>query len=112
MLKETMQKVNDECNIIHSQLGGNKFDVMIGAYRISYDLHEYGSQFSCKFKGSKKANILVIVYNRKADIYNMRFLKQKSSPTHEVIEIEKICNVYAEDLQKIFTEVTGLYTHL
>lgn len=88
---------------ILSQLGGNKFIVMTGAYNLMKD----GNALLLRFKGSKKANYLRIDLTA-SDLYKMTF--GKIGKDYKVVS--EIDGIYFDQLQKIFTSQTGLYTSL
>lgn len=95
-------------DMILRQLGGNKFVAMTGAKDI------VGSIDSLTFKIPKSNGINAVrTRHNILDLYDMEFMHIKNARgRYEVTTISKIDNVYAEDLQKIFTEQTGLDTHL
>lgn len=113
-----MSDEKHEAEIILHQLGGNRFMVMTGAYNFLYSKclddcgNVIGTSLQFRFKGSTKSNCLIIDYSHGYDLYRMRFLKIGRSPKFKVSEVEDISEVYAEDLQHIFTGITGLYTSL
>lgn len=89
---------------IQKQLGGKRFSVMTGAKN-----YVGGKDYlSFKFPRSKGVNYLKITLNG-MDLYDLEF-----GYIHGMKYAVKksVTGVYAEDLQKIFTEVTGLYTSL
>lgn len=91
-------------------LGGNKFAVMVGMKDLvfAYDKDGYVG-IRLKFgKNRTKANTLVVQYN-KYDLYDVAFWRIGRSGASL---IEEFSNVYGEDLQRVFTEVTGLQTSL
>lgn len=85
---------------IMRQLGSHKFVAMVGAYAIMP--HDNGVGF--KFHGSKKYNHLRIILTP-MDEYDMVFTDRVGIPL--VIQ-----GVYADQLQEIFTDQTGLLTTL
>ena len=90
------------------QLGGNKFIAMTGS-KVSFDGE---GSLTCKFTCSKKANMLKVSLDRATDTYVMEFFKVGYAPKFTVTLVEKLTDVYAEDLQRLFTDVTGLDTTL
>ena len=46
---------------IYKQLGGNKFKVMTGAYNFVFGNSDGKVFLQCRFKGSRKANLLEVV---------------------------------------------------
>ena len=98
---------------ILQQLGGHKFIVMTGATRIC--ALESGLQFSLPGgRGFAKQGInkVQIILNP-SDTYTVKFMRIRHK--HVDLEIDVISNhsdIYAEDLQELFTRKTGLETHL
>ena len=91
------------------QLGGRKFMAMTGAKDLSFGPN--GLQMRLPRNGSK-ANFLVISLNV-MDLYNLSFESRKFSKGDFVLKVTKsYTDVYAEDLQRFFTEATGMYTSL
>ena len=106
-------------NMAHTilkQLGGSKFLAMTGAIPVTD-----GNTLRIHLKKNQsKANRLYITLEAD-DTYTMRFfryiagrLDKKTFEWKEekVTEIKTIEGVYCDMLQEIFTEVTGMYTHL
>jgi hypothetical protein len=109
-----MQQEQGSGLVILDQLGGKMFIRMTGVkYLIaghskvtdSDDLYAY-LQMTLP-KNQSKANKLIVQYKAN-DLYDMSFLKV--SKNLQVKTIEKIEDCYCEDLQSVFTEITGLYT--
>lgn len=102
---------------IIEQMGGNKFFAMTGCKAMA---SEAGVRFLLP-RNASKANRFEVEYNAGLDLYEVKFYKytagRLNKKTFEWGE-EKITNVrefsavFAEDLQQLFTEVTGLYTSL
>ena len=91
---------------IIQQLGGNKFIAMTGARNIFADGQGVTMQI---MKNKSKAKYLTIQLNS-LDLYDMQF-KSIDKDFNLIIKAEKQ-NVYAEDLETIFTNITGLNTRL
>ena len=83
------------------QLGGNKFIAMTGAK--NFTIGSNGLAFKIG-KNAKAVNYVVIQLNGK-DLYDMKF--QKGTRV-----LKKANDVYADQLQKMFTKHTGMYTRL
>ncbi len=96
-------KSQEIVNQVINQLGGNKFLAMTGA-TIGY----YCQTVCVKFKGSSKANIMYIELNG-SDTYTVRIAK---SVGYKFTEVVIWNNVYAQQLQSVFTQATGLRTSL
>jgi len=102
---------------ILEQLGGNKFIVMTGAKNLLADKNSLSMRLP---RNMSKANNLKITLNG-MDLYDMEFTNfnaggfniktGKTRPMRNDI-IEKVEDIYCDQLQDIFTSVTGMYTHL
>ena len=105
---------------IYNQIGGRRFTVMTGAK--DFITIDNGLRFKIGRNGSK-ANMVEIKLNG-SDLYDMEFIK--FSPVHLSINhrkgtadwkdevrqtIRKFDDIYFDQLQELFTEATGLYTH-
>lgn len=104
-------------DIILQQLGGNKFLVMTGAKNLVVDGNTLRMTLP---RNCSKANRLYITLDPE-DTYTMRFIKYTAGRLNKktftwtedkVTEIKTVEGVYCDMLQDIFTEVTGMYTHL
>ena len=83
------------------QLGGNKFIAMTGAKNFGFGAN--GLSFKIG-RNAKAVNYVVIDLNGK-DLYDIKF--QKGTRV-----LKQVNDVYADQLQKIFTKHTGMYTSL
>ena len=106
---------------ILEQLGGNKFIAMTGCNHFVSDGNTLRMQIP---RNAGKANRLWITLDGD-DTYTMRFfyyrqggirvdnnkMEVKEIPTIEK-DIYVISGIYFDQLQEIFTEQTGMYTHL
>lgn len=86
---------------ILSQLGGGRFVAMTGAREF------VGGEFTLRFKVPRKGYCLITL--TPADVYTVTFFKVVKGAVRTTKEVR---DVYAEDLQHVFTEATGLYTRL
>ena len=113
--------MNNNNNIVAmeilKQLGGNKFLAMTGAKQLTYDNNSLNMKLP---KNMSKSNYLRITLNS-MDTYDLRFYKVtggklniKTFETSPIInkDIKVLNGVYCDQLQEIFTEVTGMYTSL
>jgi hypothetical protein len=90
---------------ILKQLGGNRFIAMTGAKQFAFS----NKYMSFKIgRNSKSINFVRIAHNGK-DLYDMYF-GFVSVKGLKVRKTEK--DVYADQLQQIFTQHTGMYTSL
>lgn len=98
-------------NEILSQLGGNRFITMTGSkYFIYGENKEHEPYLKMQLTRNKlKARYLIITLNR-MDLYDMKFTTVDK--IKNMIILKEYNNVYNDILQSVFTEATGLYTHL
>lgn len=96
---------------ILNQLGGRKFLAMTGSKNLAYGTNENGNDMLSMHltRNQSKAKYLTITL-MPSDTYCVEFTK--ADRAFNLITVQKFDNVYAEDLQDIFTAVTGLYTSL
>lgn len=104
-------------NEILRQLGGNKFLIMTGANHLIRDTYSLSMKLP---RNMSKANRLTIELQAD-DTYKMRFRKHTpdrlNKKTFEfkpgkIEDIKVFDSVYYDQLQELFTSVTGMYTHL
>lgn len=96
---------------ILEQLGGNKFIVMTGAK----DLTDTGKGLLFRIgRNSAHINKVLVEYNEGQDLYTMVFYWVCKSKTKgfEVKEVKKLDGLYCDQLQELFTSITGMYTRL
>lgn len=101
-IKTDSQEVAKE---ILNQLGGNKFIVMTGAKNLLADSKSLTFKI---MRNSKKITHLRIELNC-LDTYDITFY---NIPRDKTINQYKVCGIYADQLQGVFTSNTGLDTHL
>ena len=103
---------------IMRQLGDNKFVAMTGANKIVAS--DNGLRFNISSKNLSKANRIKIILTP-MDTYTMQFIKvsggwqdHKTFEWHPEVEtiLKEETDIYCTELQKVFTENTGYYTHL
>jgi len=93
------------------QIGGNKFIAMTGAKNIVSDGNSLNFKLPNNF--AKKGINFVKITLMPTDTYKMVFSKitwRKYVPTIKLIQ--EYTDVYNDQLQELFTEATGLDTHL
>ena len=94
--------------IILEQLGGHRFTVMTGAKQLTG--HEKALSFRLPGNGFAKDGINYVKIQLNAeDTYDVTFVKLRGV-NFTVVKERK--SIYAEDLQDVFTAVTGLKTSL
>lgn len=106
MTNQTTETSHAVATEILNQLGGNRFATMTGSKHFGAGENSLSMKLS---RNKANAQYLTITLNG-LDLYDMQFVTIKRS--FEVIVKEERSNVYAEDLQAIFTNITGLYTKL
>ena len=107
-IKESLNEAVDKKQgaEILNQLGGNRFIMMTGAKH--FGVGKEGLSFKIG-RNSKQVNHIKIDYDRGRDLYNIKF----DWVTKRGIKNKKtLKGVYADQLQKVFTMHTGMYTSL
>ena len=89
------------------QLGGNKFIAMTGAKNFVQDSKKKSISFKIG-RAKKSINYVRITLNG-MDTYDMEFLRARGG---KITVVAKHKGIYNDQLQDIFTQETGLYTHL
>lgn len=116
-MKHSEDQVKNILLNLYQQLGGHKFIVMTGSKFLGYSEDEHGNldQLIKLSRNNSSANRLHVTYNEGKDLYSMRFTKLSVSKKDFSCKEKKVYqadDVYFDELQSIFTEVTGLYTKL
>lgn len=103
--------------IILNQLGGNKFIAMTGSKNFVADGNTLRMALA---KNGSKANRLYITLEAD-DTYTMHFFRYTaprfnsrtySFTDEKITEVKTIKGVFCDQLQELFTKVTGMYTSL
>lgn len=94
---------------IYEQLGGRRFAAMTGARDFVSDGNTLRFRLPARF-ARRGITRVRIDYHPGQDLYEIQFARIRGLYTLDVIE--RAAGVYAEDLQRIFTDATGLDTHL
>lgn len=110
---ELTKRQNEVATIIINQLGGRKFTAMTGAKDFS-SLSDLGVQFKIG-RNEKKVNTVTISLDEATDTYSMKF--EKITLNRKTFDVKRklisSCDlIYADMLQDVFTEETGMYTSL
>ena len=96
---------------ILEQLGGRRFIAMTGSKNFTYSAKEPNYLQMRLIRNKSKAQFLKITLNV-FDTYTMTFSKVVGDKFSErLVTVKEIENVYCDQLQEVFTSVTGLYTH-
>ena len=99
---------NQIAETILQQLGGNKFIAMTGANSLGAE----ENALSFRFPNKSGANTCRITLNS-LDLYDIQFIRiRKKQGIPQFKTTAEHNNIYADQLQSIFTEETGLYTSL
>ena len=104
--KEILMENTSISNEILKQLGGNKFITMTGAKNLVSDSKGLGFRIG---KNKSKANYVKIEYDKGKDLYNVIFGSIKNV---DYTELKVFKGISVEQLRKVFTDYTGLYTSL
>jgi hypothetical protein len=111
-----MNYAKEVATTILNHLGGRKFIAMTGAKDLITIDHKkpYGLRFAIG-RNYAGVNCVEITLNEGKDLYNMEFYKQ--SMNHKTFKvshktIKKFEEVYCDQLQELFTGVTGMCTGL
>lgn len=103
---------------IYQQIGGPRFLAMTGSHHLVADGNTLRMVLA---RNKSKANRLYITYDEGKDLYSMRFFrvtggylnkKTYAWVPEKTTEIKTIDELYCDDLERIFTDVTGLVTRL
>ena len=125
MQTATAQKIQiGDYHETYNQLGGNRFIAMTGSkIHYGYDKNGYVYLMVELVKNQSGARYLKIQLNWK-DLYDLEFSRIKKTLTplakelgikiydEEIIPVTRMDDVYGEDLQSMFSQVTGLATRL
>lgn len=96
-------------NEILAQLGGNRFAAMTGAK--NFIAHADGLSFKLPARFARDGINHVRVTLTDSDLYDVTFSKFNARKL-ELSEVAKRDGLYNDNLQAIFTEVTGLDTRI
>lgn len=118
-MKHSEEQIKEIMLALYEQLGRHRFVVMTGSKFTGYMENESGDlqQVIKLSKNKSGADKLIITYEEGKDTYSMKFIKspklnKKTFSFSEAKEAFFSSDIYAEQLQEVFTQVTGLYTHL
>lgn len=118
-MKHSEEQIKEIMLALYEQLGRHRFVVMTGSKFTGCMENESGDleQVIKLSKNKSGADKLIITYEEGKDTYSMRFIKspklnKKTFSFSEAKEVFFSSDIYAEQLQEVFTQVTGLYTHL
>lgn len=93
---------------ILEQLGGSgRLSLMTGAS--NYVAIEDGVRFSLPRTITLKGINLVEITLNGSDLYDMRFMRYRAA---DCVTVSQVDDVYFDQLEEIFTQVTGLLTRL
>lgn len=109
----TQQNHTEVAATILEQLGGNKFLAMTGSKNLISSPTEIGPALTMVLRKNKSGAMwLRITLIQDTDTYKMEFIKYTSRPEPSYPVVNELNNVYADQLQSIFTSVTGLLTSM
>lgn len=103
--------MSEVAHTILQQLGGRRFVMMTGAKNFvgGNDTLTFMLPGTAHFVKNKARYVRISL--TPADLYRVEFLRKKRG-TLDLVTISEHDQVYAEDLQPLFTRETGLDTHL
>jgi hypothetical protein len=93
---------------ILEQLGGHRFKAMTGARDFVGSADTLGFRISKAKQGINYVHITLLA----SDLYKVRFVQSSKWPNFDFNDVVVHENVYADQLQSLFTQETGLYTRL
>lgn len=101
--------------IILQQLGGRRFIMMTGARDLGRgdDPHPHlNIRLRSNMTHARGTHVRITL--KPSDTYHIEFFKMRMSGPRlgQITSIDQRSDVFAEDLQRVFTELTGLETHL
>ena len=102
-----LEVVMSVASIILEQLGGNRFVAMTGASR--FGSQSDSLQFRLPARFARDGINFVSITLLPSDTYRMSFCSLRGTKLRTVSECS---DVYCDQLQSLFTKVTGLDTHL
>jgi len=91
---------------IFRQLGGNRFAVMTGSKNFAFD----GAALQMQLAKNKSTARYLKITLELDDTYTLTFSRMDRN--YNVINVATFDHVYADMLQDVFTNYTGLYTSL
>lgn len=101
---------NEIVSTMMHQLGGTRFIAMTGSKPEYKDISTNSPIICFKLsKNSSKCNYFKVQYMNGSDLYKIDFIKIRKE---NIDVLHTYDNIYSDQLQTIFTEVTGLYTTL
>ena len=103
-IKEGYRPMNKNvaAQILH-QLGGKRFIAFTGAKNIGVD----SKSLTFKIGRNSKSISHIKIYHNMMDLYDVEFIRVRGTSMKVV---KKVNDVYAEDLQNIFSKYTGMAT--
>ena len=115
-MTQTMTRNEEIANTIYQQIGGRRFTMMTGAK--NYLAIDNGLRFQIG-RNASKANRVEIKLNGN-DLYDVRFYRTTGGNLNmktfeftpvKTTEVKLFEDIFFDQLEEIFTMVTGLYTH-
>jgi hypothetical protein len=101
-----MENGKEIAAVILEQLGGSRFVAMTGSKNFGYTGASLRMDLARNSSGANRLTISLV-----NDLYNLKFYRLTIRAGRPVITTKQEFNgLGAEDLQRVFTEVTGLYT--
>lgn len=112
MSNYTSEELRTITATILEQLGGNKFIVMTGSKNFGFGTSkEDCPQLSFHLARNKAKAQYCSITLTPDDLYVVKFTKLNKK-TYSLDTVSEHTGIYCDQLQELFTRVTGLYTHL
>ena len=98
---------------LRAMVDGSDFKTCVAGAFTSDDVLHGSPGIGFRFRGCKKWNGIEIFLDEGNDTYNLRFYRMQLEDAGTVLTLSKWMNdIYADDLASLFTDNTGLDTHL
>lgn len=91
---------------ILAQLGGRRFLLMTGSKNLAFGNASLNMKLARNVSGATRLTVAL----SSSDTYTMTF--KKINRKFEVLTVCELDHLYCDQLQTIFTQITGLYTNL
>ena len=100
-------------NRLRAMMDATDFKTCVAGAFTSDDVLQGSPGVAFRFRGCKKWNGIEIFLDEGNDTYNLRFYRMQLEDAGTVLTLNKwMKDIYADDLASLFTDNTGLDTHL
>lgn len=106
MANYTREQSYDIANTIWLQLGSNRFSLMTGCKPVCYGEKDGKVYLLMSVgKNSRSVNRFEVAYNEREDLYEVRFMRERSGVTSVTAKYD---GVYCDMLHTLFEQHTGI----